>query len=230
MACRGPELARAYLPRPLTIVVPKQAIIPDEVTAGLASAGINHVAPSRSAELPRLAALPIAAPARIDLPSFPPRRRSMCATRLATNLDFYWTAGSVKWAGVHCGGGDSGWVGGSASGYGVGAGRDRCYRIVEGAHRSPGQDKKHYSPRTRVLPVAHGKLPEHGRGAYRWIEYEAIAVRTIRMPAQPEAYAAELYSRLHELDSQGYAWTAVELPLQTREWAAVRDRLTCAAY
>jgi L-threonylcarbamoyladenylate synthase len=101
---------------------------------------------------------------------------------------------------------------------------------MELAHRSPGQHKKHYSPRTRVLLVSHGRLPEQGRGAYLWIEHAADAIRTIRMPARPAAYAAQLYRQLHELDRDGLDWIAVELPPGTREWAAVRDRLTRAAY
>ena len=101
---------------------------------------------------------------------------------------------------------------------------------IDVAHRSPGQHKKHYSPRTRVLLVSHGHLPKQGRGAYVWIEQAADAIRTIRMPGQPEAYAAQLYRQLHELDGEDLDWIAVELPPDTREWAAVRDRLTRAAY
>jgi L-threonylcarbamoyladenylate synthase len=50
------------------------------------------------------------------------------------------------------------------------------------------------------------------------------------MPAEPEAYAAQLYRQLHELDREGWEWIAVEFPPDTPEWAAVRDRLTRAAY
>jgi len=50
------------------------------------------------------------------------------------------------------------------------------------------------------------------------------------MPEQPEAYAAKLYGVLHDLDREGYDWIAVELPPNAAEWAAIRDRLTRAAY
>ena len=79
----------------------------------------------------------------------------------------------------------------------------------EAAHRSPGQHKKHYSPRTRVLLVSRGKLPEQGRGAYLWLEARIGCGKAIRMPGQPEAYAAQLYRRLHELDREGLDWIAV---------------------
>jgi L-threonylcarbamoyladenylate synthase len=98
------------------------------------------------------------------------------------------------------------------------------------AHRSPGQHNKHYSPRTRVLLVNRGHLPQQGRGAYLWFAYNAKAAWKLRMPEQPETYAAKLYSVLHDLDREGYDWIAVELPPHAPEWAAIRDRLTRAAY
>jgi L-threonylcarbamoyladenylate synthase len=49
------------------------------------------------------------------------------------------------------------------------------------------------------------------------------------MPADPQAYAAQLYSVLHELDHEGWPWIAVETPPDTPEWAAVLDRLRRAA-
>ena len=68
------------------------------------------------------------------------------------------------------------------------------------AQRSPGQHNKHYSPRTRVLLVNRGHLPQNGRGAYLWLAYDAKATWKLRMPEQPEVYAAKLYSVLHDLD------------------------------
>ena len=95
-------------------------------------------------------------------------------------------------------------------------------------HRSPGQHRRHYSPRTRVILVSRGHLPREGRGAYLWLSYNASAALKVRMPEQPAAYAAQLYSKLHEIDRQGFDWIAVELPPDTPEWGAVRDRLARA--
>lgn len=102
--------------------------------------------------------------------------------------------------------------------------------LVGGAHRAPGQHKKHYSPRTRVLLVSHGRLPTAGRGAYLYISTEADASHAHRMPEQAEQYATQLYGILHDIDRRGFDWIAVELPPETPEWAAIRDRLTRAAY
>jgi L-threonylcarbamoyladenylate synthase len=100
----------------------------------------------------------------------------------------------------------------------------------EEAHRSPGQHRKHYSPKTHVVLVNRGHLPREGRGAYLWLDYNAAAAARQRMPEKPETYAAKLYSTLHKLDREGYDWIAVELPPEAPEWAAIRDRLLRAAY
>ena len=55
-------LARAYWPGPLTLVVPKQAMIPDEVTAGLGTVGLRVPRHPVAIELLRTAGVPIAAP------------------------------------------------------------------------------------------------------------------------------------------------------------------------
>jgi L-threonylcarbamoyladenylate synthase len=49
------------------------------------------------------------------------------------------------------------------------------------------------------------------------------------MPAEPSAYAAALYSTLHQLDEAGYDWIAVEEPPDVPAWTGIRDRLRRAA-
>jgi len=81
-----------------------------------------------------------------------------------------------------------------------------------------------------VVLVSRGHLPREGRGAYLWLDYNAVAADRQRMPEKPGEYAAELYSALHKFDRQGLDWIAVELPPDVPEWAAIRDRLVRAAY
>jgi hypothetical protein len=49
------------------------------------------------------------------------------------------------------------------------------------------------------------------------------------MPADPYAYAARLYDILHELDSGGFDWIAVERPPSDMMWAGILDRLERAS-
>jgi L-threonylcarbamoyladenylate synthase len=91
------------------------------------------------------------------------------------------------------------------------------------AHASPGLHRKHYSPRTPLVLVAAGDALPAGRG----VLVGPTGQRP--MPAEPRAYAARLYSVLHELDGEGLDWIAVEKPPDTAEWAGVNDRLRRAA-
>jgi L-threonylcarbamoyladenylate synthase len=88
---------------------------------------------------------------------------------------------------------------------------------------------RHYSPRTSLVLVEDGRLPSSGRGAYLWIRETAGAARSMRMPSDPRSYAAALYRILHEADSEGWDWIAVERPPQDPSWAAILDRLERAA-
>ena len=225
------QLAREYWPGPLTLVVPKKAAIPDEVTAGLPTVGLRMPRHPVALALLRAAGVPIAGPSANRFMQLSPTTAQHVREAFGDETPYLLDGGPCE-------------VGLESTVVAVRKDGLEVLRpgmaFVEdamdsaeadtAAHRSPGQHKKHYSPRTRVLLVKNGRLPEQGRGAYLWIEQAANAAQTIRMPARPEAYAAQLYRQLHELDEDRLDWIAVELPPETRQWAAIRDRLTRAAY
>jgi len=93
------------------------------------------------------------------------------------------------------------------------------------AHPAPGMHRRHYSPRT---PLIVSDQPDV-HGAYVWINRPGKAARCVQMPAAPEAYAARLYSVLHELDREAWPVISVEPPPKTVQWAAVWDRLQRAS-
>jgi L-threonylcarbamoyladenylate synthase len=66
--------------------------------------------------------------------------------------------------------------------------------------------------------IAVGTMPDHIK---KW-------ERMVTMPREPALYARHLYEVLRELDAMGLAKLFVEMPPDTPEWAAVRDRLTRA--
>lgn len=225
------RLARDYWPGPLTLVVPKKPVIPDEVTAGLATVGLRVPRHRLALALLRAAGVPIAAPSANRFTQLSPTTAQHVREAFGNETPFLLDGGPCE-VGL-----ESTVVAVTKDGLEVlRPGMAFVEEAVEStepeeiAQRSPGQHKKHYSPRTRVLLVQHGRLPNEGRGAYLWIRHEANALRAIPMPAEPEAYAAKLYSELHDLDREGLDWIAVELPPELREWAAIRDRLTRAAY
>jgi len=225
------ELAREYWPGPLTLVVPKKAAIPEEVTAGLPTVGLRMPRHPVALELLRSVGVPIAAPSANRFTQLSPTTAAHVREAFGDETPFLLDGGPCE-VGL-----ESTVVAVTKDGLevlrpGMALVDDAVAsnEPTEAAHRSPGQHKKHYSPRTRVLLVKRGHLPEQGRGAYLWLQQEAHAAETIRMPEQPETYAAQLYGVLHDLDRRGLDWIAVELPPETREWAAIRDRLTRAAY
>jgi L-threonylcarbamoyladenylate synthase len=103
--------------------------------------------------------------------------------------------------------------------------------VPTGAHPSPGMHARHYSPRTSLLLVSNGKLPEQGKGLY--LQHTSPPSRSdikiILMPIAAADYAAVLYKKLHQADEAQVDWIAVNLPPDTPEWEAVQDRLHRAA-
>jgi L-threonylcarbamoyladenylate synthase len=225
------RLAREYWPGPLTIVVPKRSVIPDEVTSGLGTAGLRMPRHPVALELLREAGVPIAAPSANRFMRLSPTTAEHVREAFGSETPFLLDGGRCE-------------VGLESTVIAVTKDGLEVLRpgmafveeaapsgdAADGAHRSPGQHKKHYSPRTRVLLVREGHLPEKGLGAYLWLTRRAAAAAAVQMPAEPGAYATQLYARLHALDREGFDWIAVELPPETREWSAIRDRLTRAAY
>jgi L-threonylcarbamoyladenylate synthase len=100
-----------------------------------------------------------------------------------------------------------------------------------GPHASPGMHPRHYRPRTPLLLVKDGILPDQGQGVYLQRQHlpSRESVQTIQMPAAAPEYAAALYEALHQADAGNYNWIAVDLPPSTPEWEAVYDRLRRAA-
>ena len=225
------RLARQYWPGPLTIVVPKMKAIPDEVTAGLVTVGLRMPRHPMALELLGAAGVPIAAPSANRFTQLSPTTAEHVREAFGAQTPFLLDGGPCE-VGL-----ESTVIAVTRDGLEVlrpgMANVEEAVRTAAAereAHRSPGQHRKHYSPKTRVILVNRGHLPREGRGAYLWLDYNAVAAVRQRMPEKPEAYAAELYAALHKLDREGFDWIAVELPPDAPEWAAIRDRLLRAAY
>jgi L-threonylcarbamoyladenylate synthase len=220
------RLACRYWPGPLTLVLPKALSIPDIVTAGLATVGVRVPNHPLALALIRETGVPIAAPSAN-------RFTGLSATTAAHVREAFSDAVPVLDGGP-C------QVGIESTVVSINAGRITLLRpgmiaiedveragapSTDAAHPAPGMHPRHYSPRT---PLVLSKEPDPG-GAYVWIERSAHAAHSVQMPSTPEAYAARLYSVLHQLDREGWPVISVEPPPDTVEWAAVRDRLLRAA-
>jgi L-threonylcarbamoyladenylate synthase len=215
---RAQLLAERFWPGPLTLVVPKRAVVPDIVTAGLATVGLRMPAHPLALELIRAAGVPIAAPSANRFTELSPTSAGHVPEALA---DYMLDGGPAK-VGI-----ESTVL--SLVGDAVLL-RPGVISVTEiervigpvgiaaeagaGAHASPGMHERHYRPRT---PLYLGAGPGEGRGV------------VLAMPADAREYAAVLYERLHAADAGGWDWIAVAMPPDTPEWAGVRDRLMRAA-
>ena len=94
--------------------------------------------------------------------------------------------------------------------------------------RSPGQYKRHYAPRTKAILV--NKISQNGYGlsCFRSVESPLFAGRQIFVGDTPKEYAKNLYAALAELDALGVDVIEIEKPPTSEGWQAVWDRLTKA--
>jgi L-threonylcarbamoyladenylate synthase len=210
-------LAARFWPGPLTIVVPKNARVPDVVTAGLPSVAIRMPAHPMALEVIAAAQIPLAAPSANRFTQLSPTTPQHVRDSLGDAVDFVLDGGSCS-------------VGIESTVVSLAGSIPRILRPgmisqtqieevigpveVGGGEESPGQHPKHYSPRTRLVI---GDEPREGRGV------------RLDMPQDPSTYAEQLYGILHDMDQEGYDWISVELPPDTPEWAGIRDRLRRAA-
>ncbi|MEO8025659.1 MAG: L-threonylcarbamoyladenylate synthase [Bryobacteraceae bacterium] len=229
-------LAAEFWPGPLTMVLPKQALIPDEVTAGLGTVGIRVPAHPVALALLEAVRIPVAAPSANRFTELSPTTAEHVRESFGDSIPVL--------DGGPCDVGIESTVLGIENG-GIVVLRPGMISLddlrafspnvrlaaqpVSGAsHSSPGQHDRHYSPRT---PLVLGPPRATGRGAYlEWSgsPRDAAAIN-VRMPDSPAGYAAALYGALHAVDGGGYDWIAVEPVPDSPEWDAIRDRLRRAA-
>jgi len=249
------RLARKFWPGPLTLVLEKSRagaalvhtewnlaaspIIPSIVTAGLPTVGIRMPSHPIALALIRAAGVPVAAPSANRFTQLSPTIADHVRAGLGEDVDYILDGGPCH-------------VGIESTVLSLAGPEPLLLRpggvsrqdleseigpvvavadLPDGAHPSPGMHARHYSPRTSLLLVANGDVPEHGEGIYLQHQHlpARFAVEVIEMPLTVPDYAAALYETLHRADSADRDWIAVDLPPDTPEWEAVHDRLRRAA-
>ena len=104
---------------------------------------------------------------------------------------------------------------------------------------SPGMLPRHYAPAARLECVDEPSWPHvrrllQTRMRVGWMTFQNVGLDeeglvVLQMSRQPAEYAAQLYAALHQLDALAVEQIVVDLPPDTEEWLAVRDRLRRAA-
>jgi L-threonylcarbamoyladenylate synthase len=223
------ELARLWWPGPLTLVLPKKNLIPDNVTAGLPTVGVRMPNHQVALALIEAAGVPVAAPSANRFTGLSPTTADHVRATFGDTVPVLeggpCTVG-IESTVVAIEGDELKLLRPGMISLGE---IEQVAAQIEGVHPSPGLHEKHYSPRTRLILVrGASELPDR-TGAYVWRAALGPSARSVRMPLDAAPYAAQLYRVLHQLDAENWPWIAVEMPPDAQDWSAIRDRLTRAA-
>ena len=237
---RAADLAAKHWPGPLTLVLPKSGIVPDEVTAGGSTVAIRWPSHPYMQAVIRRCGFPIAAPSANRSNELSPTNAAHVVASLGGRVPLVIDGGQCQ-VGIESTVFDvlenrvlrPGMISGHELASASGATKEG------GALRSPGQLEKHYSPRA-ALVIAHwnnsaeaARLVERPAKtwaiAYRMIPEEAGFAAVGVIPEDAEAYARALYAELHRCDEEGAECILVEAPPEGSEWEGIRDRLRRAA-
>jgi L-threonylcarbamoyladenylate synthase len=245
------ELAKAFWPGPLTLVLRRSDRVPDEVTGGAQTVALRAPAhPLAQALLARFAAragdrpVGLAAPSANRFGRVSPTTAAHVLADVGTDIDLVLDGGSctigIESTIVDVSGGQPSILrpgGVSAADIEKVLGMPLA-ASGEDAPPAPGSHPVHYAPRARLQLVKRREIIDtlaSNRG--RRIAVLALEVAVPRLaaslcsvvPVIPAVYARSLYANLRALDAAGADLILVEMPPETPGWTGVLDRLRRAA-
>ena len=222
------QLAAAFWPGPLTLVLLKTDDIRHEVTAGRDTVALRAPDHPLTLMLLRILDRPLAGPSANQSSHVSPTTAQHVRDELGDRVDMILDGGPC----------DVGIESTVLDLSGAGGGRPAILRpggvtreqiealigpvdVFSGAvdasvaAASPGQHEKHYAPRT---PAFRFDAADRAR----------VNGEILDVTGDAATYARQFYARLRELDDSGVAAIYIEMPPDTPEWTAVRDRITRA--
>jgi L-threonylcarbamoyladenylate synthase len=246
------KLASAFWPGPLTLVLPRAQEIPDNVTAGGATVGVRWPGHPFIQAVIRECGFPLAAPSANLSNQISPTNAEHVRQQLGGKIPLI-VDGAQSQVGIESTVLDlsvrppqilrPGMVHAEALAAVIGNIQHSTFNIQRSTLKSPGQLKKHYSPKAKLLVlnwrddadlkfkiqnskfkiekcfvIAHTKIPAG----------ETFADVSV-MPHDAEAFARALYAELHRCDAAGAEYIIVETPPAGPAWSGVADRLRRAA-
>lgn len=251
------QLAAAFWPGPLTIILKRAAHIPDAVSGGQDTVGLR--CPSHPVALELLAAFKggrggLAAPSANKFGHVSPTTAQHVRDEFGADIGPGAIIGAVLDGGASDVGIESTIVDLSRlASHGpvlLRPGHISAEQIAavigqlpglpdQSAPRASGTLESHYAPSTPVTMLAAQALPTAlaaltGRGRRLALISHGVAapagVAHYQLPAEPGAYAHALYAALRAMDQAGAELILVETPPQTPDWLGVNDRLRRAVF
>jgi L-threonylcarbamoyladenylate synthase len=233
-------LVQAFWPGPLTLVLPKRAVVPDEVTSGLDTVAVRQPAHALTQRLLGALPFPLAAPSANVFGAVSPTTAGHVVDQLGGAIPYVLDGGPCR-VGVEStivGREDGRWVLYRPGGVPLEAIEQVVGRVDPAARRvvpaSPGMLEAHYAPRT---PLLLGDLDEllraHADRRVAVLAFErprtAHACRVLS-PAGDLAEAAHaLFAALRELDASEAELLLAERVPEDGLGRAINDRLRRAA-
>ena len=249
----GGKLSKSFWPGPLTLVLSRAKNIPDVVTAGGETVGIRWPSHPFIQAVIRECGFPLAAPSANLSNQISPTNAAHVRAQLSGKISLIVDGGQSQ-------------VGIESTVLDLTVSPPRVLRPgmihveslaavcgevqspkskaqSQDVLKSPGQLKKHYSPKAKLLVlnwrdeadlrfqisnfkfqgadghvIAHTNIPAG---------FDAANVSVI--PHDAEAFARALYAELHRCDAASAQWIVVEAPPDLPEWAGIADRLRRAS-
>jgi len=248
------RLAAAFWPGPLTLVLPRAPEIPDVVTAGGPTVGVRWPGHPFMQEVIRACGFPLAAPSANVSNEVSPTNAEHVRKTLGGKLRLIVDGGQSQ-------------VGIESTVLDLTVSPPRVLRpgmiheesllAVVGkvemrnaesgrrsqALRSPGQLRRHYSPKARLVVLGWRDEADLRRQLETCTPHPATAhilahthipsgeglLGVSVIPHDAEAFARAIYAELHRCDEAGAKWIVVEALPEGPEWRGIADRLARAA-
>jgi L-threonylcarbamoyladenylate synthase len=243
------QLARAFWPGPLTLVLPRSAEIPDIVTAGGPTVGVRWPSHPFIQAVIRECGFPLAAPSANPANRLSPTSAEHVRQGLGDRIQLIVDGGQSQ-VGIESTVVDltvhplevlrPGMIHLESLEAAVPQARVVAAGEPGATLRSPGRMPRHYSPKAPLKILAWRGEPELTaalKGDPRRIHVVTHTVipsgrnwaRVSVIPHDPEAFARAIYSELHRCDELGAELIVVEAVPESNEWRAIADRLRRAA-
>jgi len=240
---RALQLMDAFWPGPLTLVLPKEEVVPDLVTAGLPTVALRMPDHPVALDLIREADTPIAAPSANPFGCLSPTTAEHVRAQLGDKVDLILDGGACR-VGLESTILDlSGEQAVLLRAGGVAV--EDLERVIGPVEtqtsdptrpRAPGQLPRHYSPQTRLVLLEDATPPVQPNEKAGLLLFKArghqegfAAVEILSPGGDLEEAAARFFSCLHRLDQAGLDVIYAEPVPETGLGRAIMDRLRRAA-